>query len=824
MEENNNGTDSQPQPKDQVEQRDPQRDFKERQEPEHYDRRYERYRRDGPEQLQPQVQSTGKHWYDEYPVVDRRKQIEESIKERKTRQDFEEQERKERSYVPQNYDNYQPEANYPEFNKNSARGDSQGANPDQYALYKKYENGGRDGYSYPNYEPQFRNEQFSKSHNEFNPSSFNKNKYDFISKSPKYDAKEGLNSSFDNAGFDDLIAQKNQSKSYNRNMGIHKRAFAQPKSSEFSGMEPAEPHQYGRSASHGFTRHFQAPSFKSQFPRSQDYRAAELKFNKKSVNYDMSEIELPAYCKTHPDGKLLYIITPEGMESELGCAHCALDVEKNSRCSVIEVKQKLEEYISQADHLLTTAPSQPRGQIDPNLAAQVSAHRDKEIALIRQYYDQVMSALAQERDRHIAEISNICEQNLNQSAQGHKKPKIDIKLNNFCVELGKVVEGVDETGIHIKELWKINQDYKDVVRQKLEGGSSSSHSVKNLMSFEFQPAEGDILKDLAKRIGRVVTQSVTPDYFISQPSYNYPQSNSRNYGERSQGPVENVPTFGMSAHEEPRKYSDKKYGYPEYKPSYNEYKSTSPVRQEGLNYNHPPHSAPNQQQENRPSGKYEHFEKYENYNSNKYEGKYDQVKYDHYSGPKYDGYKDSKESSERKYEPIAPYQRPSSQYNGYEGHDGNYSKAAYKPGAGYENYRKGIYDERDVRSDNRYNDSRHGDAVQDLSSKLDSAQAQLSEEDHRSIEEIKKKYAKDSTHVHKVSDLYDDYKKQVEPKDEKKETPPAKNGDLKESKNEQKEEKHEGREVPAKKVIKKLKTKSKGEKENVLKTIKLKLK
>jgi len=72
----------------------------------------------------------------------------------------------------------------------------------------------------------------------------------------------------------------------------------------------------------------------------------------------MSEIELPAYCKNHPDGKLLYIITPISQESELGCVYCALELNKNKdRYSIVEVKQKLEEYISHTSQLLEVKPS-----------------------------------------------------------------------------------------------------------------------------------------------------------------------------------------------------------------------------------------------------------------------------------------------------------------------------------------------------------------------------------------------------------------------------------------------------------------------------------
>lgn len=112
----------------------------------------------------------------------------------------------------------------------------------------------------------------------------------------------------------------------------------------------------------------------------------------------MSEIELPAYCKNHPDGKLLYIITPEGKDSDLGCAHCALNINKNNlKCQIIEVKEQLEDYIGHADNLLGSGTNE--GQLsDSNLSLQINTAKDKEITVIRQYYERKMDILEQERD------------------------------------------------------------------------------------------------------------------------------------------------------------------------------------------------------------------------------------------------------------------------------------------------------------------------------------------------------------------------------------------------------------------------------------------
>lgn len=317
------------------------------------DYRYERHadrskeRREGPEQLQPQVTTVSKHWYDEYPVEDRRKQIEESLKERKHRLEQEEIERKELEARQQQelerYKQYPKYEAYPKNTEGSNSNTNEGFKPNRdYHNYPEY-NRTREGEErttemYERYLPK-RNEAlnkeqpvydkkdyFNKSPRMENPDFSKSAKYEakYFDKSPKYEnEKLDYSPKFNNDDFDDIKGQQYQCRSYNRNMGISKRAFARPTSSnieEFDRMPASHEEKYGgRSASHGFDRQFKyAPQPTFNIQPEENYSRCELKFNKKSVNYDMTEIELPAYCKNHPEGKLLYVITPEGKESELG--------------------------------------------------------------------------------------------------------------------------------------------------------------------------------------------------------------------------------------------------------------------------------------------------------------------------------------------------------------------------------------------------------------------------------------------------------------------------------------------------------------------------
>ena len=720
-------------PSDDV-QREPPREYK-------YDNYY-KDRREGQDQLQPQVQSTGKHWYDEYPIGDRRKLIEESIKEKRIKEEKEEQRRldEEQRHLDrekkhnefESYGKYE----YADGNRSDESKKRQGIEPYPSSFYKKYEpnNEINDEAKYSQYEPQFINGDFRRSQQEFNPQNYDQ---EYIKRSPRENKyTRHRDASVDRQGFEDLVDTKHQSKSYNRSLGIHKRAFANPRGShndskDFNNNDNER--QIGRSASHGFDRQFRynRQPVREIYQDPNEYRGCELKFNKKSINYDMSEIELPAYCKNHTDSKLLYIITPDGQESELGCKNCAMSVNKQKfKCSIIEVKDKLDDYIDNADKLLRSESGQGQDQVDPSMINKINACKDKEIAIIRQYYERVMDALKQERDNHIAEVEAITDQNSQTFSQsvggvGGKMPKVDIKLNNFCIELGKVVEGVDETGIHIKELWKINQDYKDVVSQKFKDLQKPSQPKSgNMKSFEFQPAHEDILRNLAKRIGKVYTQNVSSDYFVSNAS-DYNQA---------------------SAPADPK------------------------------------------------------YDKYDRYNSDKYYEKYQD---------------ESKPQRSNDYKPIAAYERKSHsskyefKYSNFSYNDNGSKYQEYNnSGSQFDKYRNGAYDAAPSNNGLPY-------AVRNLGDRLENEKVELTDDDHRSIEEIKRKYANDKSETQKLNENDDDYKKEVEVIQNK----PVNIEVIKQSLDDQfanSDLKDHN--------IKKLKTKVKGDKENVLKKIKVKLK
>lgn len=326
---------------------------------------------------------------------------------------------------------------------------------------------------------------------------------------------------------------------------IHKRAFLNPSKEEgerYNAFEDREPRQFGKSASHGFERNFKSYGL---INKNQTYNGnvldikCDLKFNEKSINYDMSEIELPAYCKSHPDGKLLYIITPEGKESELGCVYWVIEInQKKLRHRVVEVKQKLSEYIEHTSKLLEVTPQNNIGDTE-QMITKLSTCKEREIDRIREYYDSIIETLTAERDKYISQIDAIADQNIFilsnswDNSNQKRSSKYDIKLKNFGIELGKVLEGVDDTGIHIKELWKINQDYSDVVSRKMNElkNSANKNGVQLVKCCEFYLSSDNDLRTLTSKIWQLkvkdvpITEIKHDDIFKTKQNYDYSRYN-----------------------------------------------------------------------------------------------------------------------------------------------------------------------------------------------------------------------------------------------------------------------------------------------------------
>ena len=146
--------------------------------------------------------------------------------------------------------------------------------------------------------------------------------------------------------------------------------------------------------------------------------------------------------------------------------YCALEQKQNDpNCNVMEIKDYLNNLIMKtkehARKIHYSAGSVGTSRTN-SICSQIISENDKEISRIKEYYTKVIEALTMERDEKIQEIGELTTKNI-KIVNKIENYGTEEKVNNFEQELLKVISGVKETGIHIKELQKIRYDFDEVI-------------------------------------------------------------------------------------------------------------------------------------------------------------------------------------------------------------------------------------------------------------------------------------------------------------------------------------------------------------------------
>jgi hypothetical protein len=188
-----------------------------------------------------------------------------------------------------------------------------------------------------------------------------------------------------------------------------------------------------------------------------------------------------------------------------------------------------------------------------SICAQVMSESDKEIVKVREYYDKVIEALIQERDEKISEIGRVNNLNIDfitQLTQGEEREK----AQNFRSELEKVISGVKETGIHIKELQKIRYDFEEVILGRKSGQHKFDDS-ETIQKYEFVMLGSDSLKELAQRLGNFNIKEIPLSFYETGVDTGGYTSKTRN---RNAFKEDDAPTFGNSLDNKGRREKEKR--------------------------------------------------------------------------------------------------------------------------------------------------------------------------------------------------------------------------------------------------------------------------
>ena len=127
-------------------------------------------------------------------------------------------------------------------------------------------------------------------------------------------------------------------------------------------------------------------------------------------------------CLIHKGQKLTHIV---GSTKELVCVYCAFDlVRKNPKCEVREVKEKFEEYISDADKLINI--NHNNIEIIQNSLKDIKKNKEREENNINTYFEHVFKYLTNKKNEFLSQIDSIFTDNATKLSQ---------KLENFSNQI-----------------------------------------------------------------------------------------------------------------------------------------------------------------------------------------------------------------------------------------------------------------------------------------------------------------------------------------------------------------------------------------------------
>ena len=127
-------------------------------------------------------------------------------------------------------------------------------------------------------------------------------------------------------------------------------------------------------------------------------------------------------CLIHKGQKLTHIV---GSTKELVCVYCAFDlVRKNPKCEVREIKEKFEEYISDADKLINI--NHNNIEIIQNSLKDIKKNKEREENNINTYFEHVFKYLTNKKNEFLSQIDSIFTDNATKLSQ---------KLENFSNQI-----------------------------------------------------------------------------------------------------------------------------------------------------------------------------------------------------------------------------------------------------------------------------------------------------------------------------------------------------------------------------------------------------
>ena len=237
-------------------------------------------------------------------------------------------------------------------------------------------------------------------------------------------------------------------------------------------------------------------------------------------------------CKIHKGQKLTHIIVES---KQLVCVYCAFDiVRKNPKCEVKEIKEKFDEFISEAEKVINL--NQNNIKIIQESLKNIKKNKETEEKSINLYFDNIFKYLTNKKNEYLTQIDSIFTDNAK---------KLSLKLENFSqqIEQGESLKGLIDN-------YEQNNNFDEILETyfKLQSiKSDDKDCLINLQEYKFSHDDETKIMKYINNFGDIKTvnknicfQNGKKDIFnlkISQNPSSVHEEPKKNYFNFNSNPV-----------------------------------------------------------------------------------------------------------------------------------------------------------------------------------------------------------------------------------------------------------------------------------------------
>ena len=203
-------------------------------------------------------------------------------------------------------------------------------------------------------------------------------------------------------------------------------------------------------------------------PSERNKKESDIENNENVNGIDNSNIKLNEnnYCKIHKGQKLTHIITET---KQLVCVYCAFDlVRKNPKCEVKEIKEKFDEFVSEAEKVINL--NQNNIKIIQDSLKDIKKNKEIEEKSINMYFDNIFKYLSNKKNEYLSQIDNIFTDNA-------KKLSQKLEIFSQQIEQGESLKGLIDN-------YEQNNNFDEILETYFKLQSIKSNNQDNQINLQ----------------------------------------------------------------------------------------------------------------------------------------------------------------------------------------------------------------------------------------------------------------------------------------------------------------------------------------------------